>query len=154
MFIDTLMLWPADLISNGKISDGTSHPSGPQDHAKADTYTQMKATNKPPCGNQVHQASDNRRYEGSLVAEAYGFEEHRGIEHDSVYAGDLLKKRDKYGHGELWSIPTLYDLFPWMLHRLGVVTGDYKIMEFLMYLISATHLAEHRLGRLLMPAFN
>src|SRR4051812_20334461 len=33
MFMDTVMLCPADLISSGKISLGTSHPSGPHDHA-------------------------------------------------------------------------------------------------------------------------
>ena len=44
MFTETLILCAADLISNGKISDGTSQPSGPHDHAKADTYMHMKST--------------------------------------------------------------------------------------------------------------
>lgn len=42
MFTETLMDCPADRISMGNISLGTNHPSGPQDHAKAATYTQIK----------------------------------------------------------------------------------------------------------------
>lgn len=34
-FTDTTMACPADRISMGKISLGTNHPKGPQDHAKA-----------------------------------------------------------------------------------------------------------------------
>uniref|UniRef100_A0A0A9FGY6 Uncharacterized protein n=1 Tax=Arundo donax TaxID=35708 RepID=A0A0A9FGY6_ARUDO len=37
MFTDTVMLCPADLISSGKISLGTSHPSGPHDQANPAT---------------------------------------------------------------------------------------------------------------------
>ena len=37
MLTETLMDWPADLISKGKISDGTSQPSGPHDQANPDT---------------------------------------------------------------------------------------------------------------------
>lgn len=42
MLTETLMDWPADLISMGKISLGTSHPNGPHDHAKAATYKHMR----------------------------------------------------------------------------------------------------------------
>ena len=38
----TVILCPADRISNGKISLGTNHASGPHDHAKPDTYMQIK----------------------------------------------------------------------------------------------------------------
>ena len=37
MLTETLMACPADLISRGQISLGTSHPSGPQDQANAAT---------------------------------------------------------------------------------------------------------------------
>lgn len=37
MLTDTFMLCPADRISRGEISLGTSHPNGPQDHANAET---------------------------------------------------------------------------------------------------------------------
>ena len=38
------MLCPADRISSGKISLGTSHPRGPHDQANPATYAQMKST--------------------------------------------------------------------------------------------------------------
>ena len=38
----TVILCPADQISNGKISLGTNHPSGPHDHANPAAYTQIK----------------------------------------------------------------------------------------------------------------
>ena len=42
MFTATLMACPADRISRGQISLGTNHPNGPQDHANAATYAQIK----------------------------------------------------------------------------------------------------------------
>lgn len=44
MFTDTLMDWPADRISSGKISLGTSQANGPQDQAKPATYKHMNRT--------------------------------------------------------------------------------------------------------------
>ena len=35
--VATVILWPADRVSRGKISLGTNHPRGPHDHAKAAT---------------------------------------------------------------------------------------------------------------------
>lgn len=43
-FTVTVMLWPADLVSKGKISLGTVQPSGPHDHPKAATNRQIKIT--------------------------------------------------------------------------------------------------------------
>ena len=42
MLTETLMACPAERISRGQISLGTNHPNGPQDHAKAATYVQIK----------------------------------------------------------------------------------------------------------------
>lgn len=44
MFTETLIDWPADRISIGKTSLGTSQPNGPHDQANAATYTQINAT--------------------------------------------------------------------------------------------------------------
>lgn len=46
MFTETLILCAADLISNGKISDGTSQPSGPHDHAKDITNRHVNRTTR------------------------------------------------------------------------------------------------------------
>ena len=42
MLTETFVAWPADRISRGHISLGTSQPKGPHDHAKAATYAQIK----------------------------------------------------------------------------------------------------------------
>lgn len=44
MFTETLIDCPADRISIGITSLGTSQPKGPHDQANAATYTQMMAT--------------------------------------------------------------------------------------------------------------
>ena len=43
-FTETVMLCPADLVSNGNISLGTVHPSGPHDHPKAITKRHITVT--------------------------------------------------------------------------------------------------------------
>lgn len=43
-FTATVMLCPADRISNGYISLGIVHPSGPHDHPNAKTNRQIKTT--------------------------------------------------------------------------------------------------------------
>ncbi|BAT08086.1 Os09g0416250 [Oryza sativa Japonica Group] len=43
-FTATVMLCPADLVSSGKISLGTVHPSGPHDHPNASTNRQITTT--------------------------------------------------------------------------------------------------------------
>jgi len=45
-FTATVMLCPAERVSNGNISLGTVQPSGPHDHPKAATKRQMNATTK------------------------------------------------------------------------------------------------------------
>lgn len=45
-FTATVMLCPAERVSSGKISLGTVHPKGPQDHPKAATKRQITATTK------------------------------------------------------------------------------------------------------------
>ena len=47
MLTATVILCPADRISSGNISLGTSHPNGPHDHAKAETNKQIHATTIP-----------------------------------------------------------------------------------------------------------
>lgn len=46
MLTETVMLCPADRISKGKISLGTSQPSGPHEYANAFTNTHMKKTTR------------------------------------------------------------------------------------------------------------
>jgi hypothetical protein len=43
-FTATVILCPADRISNGNISLGTVHPSGPHDHPKARTNRHIATT--------------------------------------------------------------------------------------------------------------
>ncbi|KAI4380601.1 hypothetical protein MLD38_006774 [Melastoma candidum] len=45
-FTATVMLCPADLVSNGNISLGTVHPSGPHDHPNAKTKRHITVTTK------------------------------------------------------------------------------------------------------------
>lgn len=45
-FTATVMLCPADLVSNGNISLGIVQPSGPHDHPKAKTNRQITITTK------------------------------------------------------------------------------------------------------------
>lgn len=47
-FVDTTIACPAERISMGKISLGTNHPSGPQDHANAETKVEMKNRTRLP----------------------------------------------------------------------------------------------------------
>ena len=44
-FTKTVMACPAERVSSGKISLGTVHPRGPQDHPNAATNKQIAATN-------------------------------------------------------------------------------------------------------------
>ncbi|KAI8021144.1 hypothetical protein LOK49_LG03G01318 [Camellia lanceoleosa] len=44
----TTILWPADLVSKGKSSLGTNHPSGPHDLPKPKTNMQITMTRKMP----------------------------------------------------------------------------------------------------------
>ena len=46
MFVNTVTLCPADLVSNGKVSLGMSQPSGPHDQAKEATNEQIMTTTK------------------------------------------------------------------------------------------------------------
>ncbi|KAK6783724.1 hypothetical protein RDI58_017178 [Solanum bulbocastanum] len=43
-FTVTVILWPADLVSKGKISLGTVQPRGPHEYPNAATKRQMKTT--------------------------------------------------------------------------------------------------------------
>jgi hypothetical protein len=43
-FVETVIDWPADRASSGKISVGMSHSNGPQDHAKPETNKQISTT--------------------------------------------------------------------------------------------------------------
>jgi len=44
MFMETVILCALERTSSGKISLGTKHPRGPQDHAIPVTYTHMPHT--------------------------------------------------------------------------------------------------------------
>lgn len=43
-FTQTVTLWPAERVSNGNVSLGINHPSGPHDHANEETKVQTMTT--------------------------------------------------------------------------------------------------------------
>lgn len=97
-------------------------------------------------GEEVDQASDNSRHEGSIVSESDGLKEHRSVEHDNVDTSELLEKWDEDGHGKLRAVLALDNVRPGVLHHLRLVAGGNQVIELFVNIVSATNATEHLLG--------
>ncbi|POO03529.1 hypothetical protein TorRG33x02_007340 [Trema orientale] len=91
-------------------------------------------------GGDVNNTGDNRGHEGSIILESQ--------KHDHVDPSELLEEGYEGANHELWPVPGLEDIPPWMFHLLGSLTCLKKVLELLVNVVSAANPLQHFPGLL------
>ncbi|KAJ8450862.1 hypothetical protein Cgig2_032487 [Carnegiea gigantea] len=151
----------AYLISKGKISLGKSHPNGPHDHAKAETYMQMKSTTtmayhwgKSDRWVTAHPKLQSCEYGHHNLQRITQLVRTKSIKHDDVDSSQLLKERNDNSHGEMGPILPLQEVPPWVLDFLGCLTGCHEVIELFFYIIYTSDFLESGDGLILHSTLN
>ncbi|URE06036.1 hypothetical protein MUK42_22647 [Musa troglodytarum] len=105
-------------------------------------------------GEHVDEAADDGGHEGGVVAEPDGLEEHGGVEHDDVDAGDLLEEGDEDSHGELRPVPPPQDGRPRVLDGPGLLARRHDVLVLVVDVRGAADPPEHEAGPLAMAALD
>lgn len=71
---------------------------------KEATAILVHAVNRDERGNDIHHSGDDSGHKRGVVAKADGLEEDGSVEHDDVYACELLKEGDGECHDQLWPV--------------------------------------------------